>query len=295
MESAVGIACTQAGGLMSAQYEGMIKRVQHAFAARNGLFGALVARTGYVGIKKVFERPYGGFLAMFSAGNGQQPQWKIHEVVAGLGDLWHTQRIRTKLYACVGGCHGQIEVIERLQQKHPQRFASEALSKIAKVSVWLSGPIFAHDGWLPEERPLTSTGAQMCAAYIGAVQLVERQVLLAQFADSKLDNNDVWALVRKTECFHSDYFDQPDFICGAKVKIEFEDGFFVEDQLDKPKGYEPPLENDDIRGKWRKLAASVIEHERLDAIENAILGLESLADVKDLTNLLSGTVGKALE
>ena len=53
---------------MSAQYEGMVKRVQHAFAARNGLFGALLARTGYVGIKKIFERPYGGFLAMFAAG-----------------------------------------------------------------------------------------------------------------------------------------------------------------------------------------------------------------------------------
>lgn len=54
---------------MAAQYEGMIKRVQHAFAARNGLFGALIARTGYVGIKKVFERTYGGFLAQFSLGS----------------------------------------------------------------------------------------------------------------------------------------------------------------------------------------------------------------------------------
>lgn len=79
-ESAIGIACTQAGALMSAQYEGMIKRAQHAFAARNGLFGALLARGGYEGMRKVFERPYGGFLAMFSAGNDRNPPWKIHEV-----------------------------------------------------------------------------------------------------------------------------------------------------------------------------------------------------------------------
>ena len=134
-ESAIGIACTQAGGLMSAQYEGMIKRVQHAFAARNGLFGALLANTGYVGIKKVFERPYGGFLAMFSAGNGQNPQWKIHEVVSELGKRWEIERICVKMYACVGGCHGQIEVIERLQQTCPARFSPEELSKISRITV----------------------------------------------------------------------------------------------------------------------------------------------------------------
>lgn len=65
---------------MVAQYEGMIKRAQHAFAARNGLFGALLARGGYEGMRKVFERPYGGFLAIFSAGNGHDPAWKVDEV-----------------------------------------------------------------------------------------------------------------------------------------------------------------------------------------------------------------------
>lgn len=51
-ELTIEITCTQAGGLMSAQYSGMIKRAQHAFSAHNGLFGALLARTGYVDIKE---------------------------------------------------------------------------------------------------------------------------------------------------------------------------------------------------------------------------------------------------
>ena len=293
-ESAVGIACTQADGLMSAQYEGMIMRVQHAFAARNGLFGALLARTGYVGIKKVFERPYGGFLAMFSAGNGQVPQWKIHEVTSELGRVWHTERIRVKMYACVGGCHGQVEVIEQLQKKYPERFTSEALSKISKITVWLSEPIFAHDGWLPEERPLTAAGTQMCAAYIGAVQLIERQVLLAQFADHALNRDDVWALVHKTECQHSSEFDKHSFMCGARVRVEFDDGFTVDDKVNQPKGFDPPTKNADIVGKWRTLASSAIDEPRMMAIEKAVLELEHLTDVKDLANHLSGTVGKAL-
>lgn len=40
IEDALGISCTQAGGLMSAQFESMVKRMQHGFAARNGLFAA---------------------------------------------------------------------------------------------------------------------------------------------------------------------------------------------------------------------------------------------------------------
>lgn len=46
--------------------------------------------------------------------------------------------------------------------------------------------------------------------------------------------------------------------------------------------------------KWRKLAGSVIDEERMKAIEGAVLQLEDLADVKELTDLLSGVVGKAL-
>ena len=38
--------------------------MQHGFAARNGLLGTLLARGGYVGIKKVLEREYGGFLTV---------------------------------------------------------------------------------------------------------------------------------------------------------------------------------------------------------------------------------------
>ena len=44
IEDASGIACTQAGGLMSAQFESEVKRMQHEFAARNGLLAALLVK-----------------------------------------------------------------------------------------------------------------------------------------------------------------------------------------------------------------------------------------------------------
>jgi hypothetical protein len=62
-EDALGLAATQSAGLMAAQYEAMCKRMHHGLSARNGLYSALLAAGGYTGIKRVFERPYGGFLA----------------------------------------------------------------------------------------------------------------------------------------------------------------------------------------------------------------------------------------
>lgn len=275
---------------MSAQYEGMVKRMQHAFAARNGLLGSLLARSGYEGIKKVFERPYGGFLAMFSAGNGRTPPYKLDEVTDQLGHLWHTNVIRIKLYACVGGCHGQIEVLQRIQEAHPERFMTERLQveEIEEITVYLSSPIFAHDGW-PPERPITATGAQMSAAYIGAVQLIDGQVLTAQFEESQLDRDKVWNLAKKTTCHHSSEFDQPDHICGARVVIKFTDGFTVEDSTPWPKGYHPVLGNADILDKFRKLAGPVVGQKRLKEIEKAVLELEKLEDVEDMLKLLDGT------
>ncbi|KAK0628749.1 hypothetical protein B0T17DRAFT_486798 [Bombardia bombarda] len=294
-ESAIGIACTQAGGLMAAQYEGMIKRVQHAFAARNGLFGALLARNGYVGIKKVFERRYGGFLSMFSQGNGMTPQYDVREVAAGLGETWHTNtNIRVKLHACVGGCHGQIEAIAALQKAHPERFAAENLARIKSITVGLSGPIFAHDGWEPHERPLSATGAQMNAAYIGATQLVDGQVLIAEFANDRLNRDEVWDLVYKTKCYHDKQFDKPNHACGARVVVEFEDSLVVEETLQMPRGFSPPITDDEIRDKYRKLAVSAVDQERMNKIEALVLGLENVDDVSVLLQLFAAPTRRVL-
>ncbi|KAH9208834.1 hypothetical protein DL95DRAFT_428481 [Leptodontidium sp. 2 PMI_412] len=84
IEDALAIACTQACGLMSAQFESEVKRMQHGFAARNGLFAAFLAKGGYIGIKRVYERAYGGFLD-----------------IKDLGKMWKTEGVRVKPYAAM--------------------------------------------------------------------------------------------------------------------------------------------------------------------------------------------------
>ena len=54
---ALGIAGTQAAGLMAAQYGAMVKRMHAGRSAQSGLYGALLAKDGFTGIVDVFEAP----------------------------------------------------------------------------------------------------------------------------------------------------------------------------------------------------------------------------------------------
>ena len=112
-EDAFGMAATQSCGLMSAMYESMVKRMQHGFASRNGLTAAALAASGYVGIKRVFERPYGGWLAVFGEGHRTYPE----DIYKGLGVLWETERIAVKAYSAMGLLHAAIDAALELRAK----------------------------------------------------------------------------------------------------------------------------------------------------------------------------------
>src|SRR6202158_559461 len=110
-EDALGMAATQSCGLMSAQFESMVKRMQHGFASRNGLPAGALAAAGYTGIKRVFERRYGGCLAPFAQGHATDAS----AIYAGLGSVWEPQRIAVKPYAAMGLLHAAIDAALKLR------------------------------------------------------------------------------------------------------------------------------------------------------------------------------------
>jgi aconitate decarboxylase len=106
-EDALGMAGTQSSGLTGARFGAMCKRMQHGFAARNGLPAAFLATAGYTGIKKVFEPQHGGFLSVF--GEANSPDLSL--ISAGLGERWEIEQIITKTYAVMGGIHAPLSPV----------------------------------------------------------------------------------------------------------------------------------------------------------------------------------------
>nr|POE72301.1 cis-aconitate decarboxylase [Quercus suber] len=291
-EWALGIACTQAGGLMSAQFGSMAKRMQHGFGSRNGLFAAYMARENYTGIEQVYETSYGGFLSCFGQGANHDPATLPDELVGGLGSRWELEGIRVKLHAAMAVLHGTIDCIENLQRDHPDLFAADKLSEIDEITTEHASAAYEHGGWIaPEDKPLSSTGAQMSIPYAAAAQLLDGQVLMEQFGAAKLNRSEVRSLMAKVNPTHNKDFDaSAQDKWKTVVTVKFKGGQSVSEYLDAPRGIDPPVTNEQIVDKWRRLVKGVVTEERRDAIEQFVLGLDDAKDVRELAKLLQGTV-----
>jgi aconitate decarboxylase len=286
-EDALGMAATQSCGLMSAQFESMVKRMQHGFAARNGLTAAALAAGGYTGIKRVLERPYGGYLATF----GQGHDTDATAIYRGLGSTWETQRIVVKAYAAMGLLHAAIDAALKLRAT-----GEVVVDQIARIDIDMSEAPYSHGGW-QATRPLTTIGAQMNVAYAVAVALLDGSVLIDQFSERRINSDDVWRLINRTHTHHEKSYDAlPESQrLTTRLLITFVDGTTREQVISQPRGAgDRQLTNAQIVDKYRNLTHSVIEPDRRHAIENTVLGLETLDDIAILTGMLHPPVSSVL-
>ena len=277
---------------MSAQYESMAKRMQHGFAARNGLFAALMSRENYTGIDQVLERSYGGFLSTFGQGSNKEPQYIEDELVDGLGRDWRgIEGIRVKQHNSMVATFAPADCIATLQEQYPERFAD--IRSISKMMIEQSQAPHAHGGQCID-RPITTTGAQMSTRWVSAVQLIDREVLLEQFAEANLERDETWDLVRKIDCVWNKDFDDKS-AWYTRVTVEFADGEKVVHEMSVSKSTERLIGRDKIKEKWRKLTDGIIDVRRRDDLEDAVLSLERVDDISEISRMLAGEVGRAVD
>ncbi|MFG2847171.1 MmgE/PrpD family protein [Kitasatospora sp. NPDC048296] len=288
MEDALGLAGTQSAGLMAAQYEAMSKRMQHGFAARGGYYAAALAAAGYTGIKQVFDRPYGGYLAVFREGHDPDPR----QIIAGLGEAWHTELIAVKSYAAQGGLHGTIQAVLELRAEYAVDPAT-----VERVDIRVGHTVYHHGWWTPE-RPLTAVGAQMNLGYAAAVALLDGTVMPPQFTEERLDADDVWQLLGRVRV-HLDEAVQRAPVherFATDLTLTLRDGTELCRRVVQPHGGPlDPVTNEEIVAKYRTLVGPLMPTTRLDAVQRAVLGLDGLSDIGELGELLAGPVAGTLD
>jgi aconitate decarboxylase len=271
---------------MSAMYESDVKRMQHGFASRAGLTAAALAAAGYVGIKRVFERQYGGWLAVFGEGHRTYPE----EIYAGLGIMWETERIAVKPYACMGLLHAAVDAALELRAKVD-------VSQIERIDIDMGEAAYSHGGW-KAERPLEVVGAQMNVAYAVAVALLDGDVLVGQFSPARINGDDVWKLIDRTLTHHEKSYDSLpiDEQLTTQVRLTLTDGSSQSAKVTHPRGTgDRSLTNAEIRDKFAKLTSHPISAERRASIEQAVLNLEKLDDIAQLMKLLTPPVQSPLD
>jgi 2-methylcitrate dehydratase PrpD len=269
---------------MSAQFESMVKRMQHGFASRNGLTAAALAAAGYVGIKRVFEREYGGWLGVF--GEGHHPD--ASQIYANLGQQWESDRIAVKAYSAMGLLHAGIGAALELR---PQ----VKIEDIEQIDIFMAEAAYGHGGW-KAVRPLESIGAQMNVAYAVAVALLDGEVLVDQYSAKRINKDDVWSLINCTRTHHERAYDLLPVAERetTRVCITLKDGSTKNEVVAHPRGTGPhSLTNDEILDKYRSLTRSIISPSRQSAIEKVVLNIESVTNIASLIELLTPMVRSA--
>src|SRR5713226_5487323 len=173
---ALGIAGTQAAGLMAAQYGSMVKRMHAGRSSQSGLYGALLAEAGFTGIVDVLESAYGGFCTTFSRSTDR---FDLSQLVRGLGETWQTMGVALKFYACVGSNHTTLDAIREMQVERP--FSGRDVDRIV---VHASRATVEHVGWKYVPQGLTS--AQLNLPYSVATLLLEGDCFVEQFTEDKV-------------------------------------------------------------------------------------------------------------
>jgi aconitate decarboxylase len=131
-----------------------------------------------------------------------------------------------------------------------------------------------------------------------AVALLDGEVLVDQFTQNRVDSDDVWNLIDRTVTHHERAYDNlpADERLTTRVRITLKDGRAHTAKVVHPRGTgDRSLSNAEIRDKYAKLIGGVISAERQAAIEKAVLNIDTLNDITQLSDLLTPAVHSPLD
>ncbi len=277
---ALGIAGTQAAGLMAAQFGAMVKRMHAGRSSQSGLYGALLAAGGFTGIVNVLESEYGGFCTTLSQ---SRDHFNLTELTAGLGSTWQTMGVALKFYACVGSNHTTLDAIRDMQRERPFGAAD-----VKKIVVHGSQVTVNHVGWKYVPQGLAS--AQLNLPYCVATWLIEGDCFVDQFTEDKVADTARMALSEKVEVVHD-----PEITAkGAKfrhlvhVEAHLTDGTVLKRTVEAARGSEKKFASDaEIVEKFEKLAVKALPKAQVGKLRDTMLGLDKLGDATEIARLLA--------
>ncbi len=283
MFQTLGIAGTQASGLMAAQFGSMVKRMQCAKNAQSGLYAALLARDGFTGIEDVFEARYGGFCTTFTH---SEDGFDLKALSDGLGDHWETMQLEIKSYACAGSIQSSVNAIEQLMNE-----ASLTAADVSEITLQTTDAGVKHFGWFPYE-PRGLTAAQMHAGFCIAMQLIEGAVFVDQMIEENVGRSDLVALANRVKVVRNADREHkhPDYHKGCDVTVRLNDGGILRKTVDfRPGSARRPLTDEQMRAKFVRLGSKRLTGAKLAELEDCVWSMERSTDLTLLVDILRST------
>ena len=274
---ALGIAATQAAGLHGARTGAMSKRFHAGRAAQSGVLAAVLAQRGMTGSRTALEQPFGGFFSTLC------DQVDLDAVTAELGSRWEILEVGFKAYASCGSTHTTIDAIDHLMQR------GLTVGDLKELRVFMSRKAVSNVGW--KYVPGGVVAAQMNAHYTSAVKLLDGDVFVEQFAESRLADPRVMSLIERIRVAHDPVFDAGGAGSRHAVRVEAEltNGKTWTENVEQRRGSSRfPLTRADIERKFRGLAKAALPQASTEKIIELVDRLDELDSMEPLVELLRG-------
>ncbi|OWT79885.1 MULTISPECIES: MmgE/PrpD family protein [unclassified Achromobacter] len=277
MQHALGIAGSQAGGLMAAQEGAMVKRFHSGRAAQSGVYSALLAQRDFTGITDVLEASYGGYLSTYS---GEPNAARLTD---GLGEVWETAKIGYKPHASVTSIHAALDALAQLMRENDL-----GPDDIEHVDVGVSHMTFVHCAW--DYKAQGVTAAQMNLYYGLAVIAHDGMAFVSQYREDRLADPRLLDFITRIHAREEARFDSmgPAFRHAAVVTLRTRDGRQLTHEILNRRGSpENPISADDVEYKFRNVVESCLAPADIDKVVKWSADLERLADLQALLQLLA--------
>jgi len=273
--AALGHAGSFSGGLWGFIHDAsQTKRMHTGRAAEGGLLAALLAKQDVSGPTQVFENVWGGFFNAF-APDTQQPE----ALLADLGVTWKIMRCSIKPHASCRSTHAAVDATLQLRGRQPDL----DLDKLRGVHVRLSAFVNNMCGGRDLDK---LASAQMSMPHAIAAVLVHGHAGIGAYLEAQRHDPRIAAVMARVtlevDPTMSD-LDEP------VITLSMADAEPRSQQVLMPLG-DPrnPVSDEDLAAKYRVLAGMTIAEAPMNALETAVLDLDSLADVRTLMPWLSG-------
>lgn len=272
--SALGIACSYAGGTWAFIHDGSQTKKLHAGrAAEGGLIAAKLTSAGFAGPISVFdEKGWGNFFTTFD----RDAQY-AELLNVDFGTFWRVNRCSIKPYATCRGTHSAVDVIEKLLVDY-----GVLASDIARIDVMMSEFQAGMCGSLQVE---SRADAQMSLPYAVAARLIYSKVSLDELEEAAWSAPAVaeWLSIMKV---HID--DTMDADAEPLLKVGLKNGTVYNETVPFPLGgMNNPMSDDAVIAKFMGLAVRVLPRERCIEIRDYVMSLETAEDVSQLAKLIT--------
>lgn len=274
MASALGLAAASAPvpyirkfGFTESEPLNWLKN-NYGWAAKAGLYGALLADRGFVGSQTILDGPF-GFWVM--AGS-DRCDWTT--LTAGLGEDYRINQSSFKPYPCCRYMHGILDAFTQ----SGAGLAPDAIDRIETQG-------FHHITHFMDPAPRSLFGAQYSLPYAIGALAYGIPAGFAWFSTETLSNQNVQALAKRVTFSPDPAFDGPTAYGGQVTVISGMRSTAA--AVPFPRGHpRNPLSESELINKFSSLVDPILGQEKRARLLDRLEHIEKVADIRELTRIL---------